>query len=110
MNCNLVFADGTELIGLQYDPITNVIVSQTEITKNILTDEACETVIMTVTDGQEEMKTTLRYVKWQLYQRDDEWHLVLVGASSEEIKIKELEAQNTMLLECLMEMSEIVYA
>jgi len=52
----------------------------------------------------------LRYAKHDMiYQVEDEWHFVLVGADANEIRMRELAEENELLTECILEMSEIIY-
>ena len=60
-----------------------------------------------LTDGQE---TVLHYVMIEEAAGDDgRYWFVMVEESAEDRAIRELEAKNRFLEDCLMEMSEIVY-
>ena len=98
MNCKLVFADGTELDNLTVD--NNVFASQTEVAAEMLNEEALASVTVIPTEGEEYM---LRYAKTDtIYRVGDEWHFALVGASAEEIRMRELrEDMETALNELL---------
>ena len=105
MNCKIILADGTELDNLTFD--NNVYVSPTEVTAAMLNDEALELVKVIPTDGEE---TELKYAKTDIvYHEADGWHFVLVGASADEIKIREQQARIRFLEDCLMEISEEVW-
>lgn len=86
MNCKLVFADGTELDNITVE--NNVYSSPTEVTDEMLNEEALVEVTVIPDEGEE---ITLRYAKSDIvYQVGDAWHFVLVGASAEEIRMREL--------------------
>lgn len=106
MNCKLVLADGTELDNITME--NNMCASQVEVTAETLSDEALETVRIVPDEGEE---TILRYAKTdKVYRVGDEWHFVLVGAGDDEIRMRQLQEENEMLTECILEMSEIIYA
>ena len=86
MSCKLVFADGTELDNITVE--NNVYASPTEVTAETLNEDALSTVTVIPTDGDE---ITLRYAKYDtIYKVGDSWHFVLVGASADEIRVREL--------------------
>lgn len=106
MNCKLIFADGTELNNLTMNG--NVYASKVEVTADTLNEDALVSVRVVPTEGEE---FTLRYVKYDtIYRVGDEWHFALVGANEDEIKLREMQETNDMLTECILEMSEIIYA
>lgn len=106
MNCKIVFADGTELDNLTMDG--NVYSSQAEVLPEMLNEDALVSVRVVPTEGEE---FTLRYAKYDtIYRVGDEWHFALVGANTDEIKLREMQETNDMLTECILEMSEIIYA
>ena len=86
MNCKLVFADGTELDNLTME--NNVYASPVEVTAETLNEEALETITVIPTEGEQ---FVLRYAKYDtIYMVGDSWHFVLVGASADEIRVREL--------------------
>jgi len=106
MNCKLVFADGTELDNLTMDG--NVYSSPVQVTADTLNEDALVSVRVVPTEGEE---FTLRYAKYDtIYRVGDEWHFALVGANEDEINLREMQETNDMLTECILEMSEIIYA
>lgn len=89
----------------------SMFVSANEITRDMLTDEALETV--TILETPEEgapTETTLHgAVCDAIHHWPEGWLFNLREPSQQERTIKELQAQNAMLTECVLEMSEIVY-
>ena len=106
MKYTLIFADGTELSNVTLS--NNVFVCPIEVTKEMLNDEALKIVRIVPDEGEE---TILQYAKTDIvYHEQDGYHFVLVGADKDEIELQQLKAENDMLTECILEMSEIIYA
>lgn len=105
MKYTIHLADSTELHNVNYD--NGIFVCPTEVTNDMLSNEALETVRLVPEEGEE---TILKYVKTDIvYHEPDGWHFVLVGADKDEIELRNLKDENDMLTECILEMSEILY-
>lgn len=86
MKCTVTFADGRVLKNVDVD--NGIYSVTTEITNADLNKQALETVEVEQEDGE---TFSLRYAKTDVvYKVGDEYHFVLVGASEEEIRSKEL--------------------
>ena len=109
MSYKLILADGTELDNLTMNG--NTLISETEVTNEMLSDESLEEVTMIETDEQGNEKTTVyRYAHTNgVFHEADGYHFVIWGAGPSEIEIRNLKADNEMLIECILEMSEIIY-
>lgn len=99
MTYKLKFADGTELDNLEMNG--NTFISQTEVTTETLNEEALEEVTVTDSEGGENV---IRYARYDtIFHEEDGWHFVLFGASSDEIKYRELKEDMEIALNELLD-------
>lgn len=90
MSYKLILADETEIDNLEMNG--NTLISQTEVTAEMLNEEAMETVTLIETDDQgNEHETVFRYAQTGgVFHEADGYHFVIWGASPAEIEMKEI--------------------
>lgn len=105
----LILANGQEIDGLKMNGST--LVSETEVTNEMLSDEALESVRLIETDEQGQTRETVyRYAQTNgVFLKEDGYNFSIWGAGPAEIRLKELEKLNQMLIDAMLEMSEVVY-
>lgn len=106
----IILSGGTHIDDLTMNG--SMFVSETEIDVGILSPEALKTVTIMETDGNLVIaETTLENAVCDAVLHWPEgWLFNLREPTAEEQKIRALEGQVEMLNECVMEMSEIIYA
>ena len=89
----------------------SMFVSQDEVTEDILTPEALETVAIVEIDEDGNRRETVVHdaICDGILHWTEGWLFNLRVPTQEELHIAELQAQSDMLTECILEMSEIIY-
>ena len=105
---SILLSTGTRLENLTMNG--SMFVSQTEIDKEVLSDEALSHVIVTETDGETTEHTVIENAVCDAVLHWPEGYMFNVRPlTAEEVTIKEQAEQIEMLTECVLEMSEIIY-
>ena len=99
MNCTLRFANGLVLENITED--NGIYASQTEVTTDMLSEEALASVEVVPDVGETKV---IRYAKYDtIYKVGEEWHFCLAEASLEEIRARELRTDMETSLNDLLE-------
>ena len=105
MAYKLILADETEIDGLEMNG--NTLVSQTEVTSDMLNEEALETVRLIETDEEgNDHETVYRYAQTNgVFLKDEGYCFTIWGAGPSEIEIRDLRAENKMLEDAVVELA-----